>query len=125
MRRLALALTMLGAARCGDDSGSFEQAAIGISANMAGAAEGSVGCEKLPLLRGSQALSHYVVDDRFEVVVESNPESARVRFLKAATELAPTISVSRHDLELDFMQEVALEVGDLSYTVRLVSGCGS
>jgi len=121
---LTVTLTLLGVAGCGDDSGSFDQAAIGISANMEGAEEGSVGCEKLPLLRGSKALSHYVVDDRFEVVVESDPESARVRFLEVETELAPTVSISRHDLDPDFMQEVAIEVDDFRYTVRLVSGCG-
>ena len=121
---LLMALALIAAPACGGDGASVDQPALGISANLEGAREGPVGCEKLPLLRGSRAISRYVVDERFDVVVDSNPERAHLSFLKGDTELASSFVVSRHDLDPDFFQEVTLQVDELHYTVRVVSGCG-
>jgi hypothetical protein len=123
VKSLLLALSLGAAPACGGDGGSVEQAALGISATKGTTVEGPVGCEKLPLLRGSRAISRYVVDEQFDVVVDSTPEQARVSFVMDGEELASPFVVSRLDLDADFLQEVSFTVEGLAYTVRVVSGC--
>jgi hypothetical protein len=108
---------------CGGEEGRLDQPALGITASKDGAYEGPVGCEKLPLLRGSRAISRYVIDERFDMVLDSTPERAHVSFVKGDMPLAAAFVILRVDLHPDFLREVTVPVDASMYTVKMVSGC--